>query len=77
MLLWPYFLPESIERGIRQLKPHALVLLSYYAVFLAALDGGFWYLRGRGRELLEEVDDRLQGEEKLRELLVWPKIHVM
>ena len=77
VLLWAYFLPESVERDIRQLKPHALAILSYYAVFLAALDDSFWYLRGRGKELLKDIDDRLQGQANLRELLEWPKMHVV
>ncbi|KAI0451709.1 hypothetical protein F5B21DRAFT_364454 [Xylaria acuta] len=77
VMIWPFLTPESVGVDIGRLEPYALVVLSYWAVILAALDGDFWFLRGRGRELLEEIDNRLQAQPRFREYLKWPKANIL
>ncbi|KAI1747638.1 C6 zinc finger domain-containing protein [Xylaria castorea] len=77
VMTWAFLLPESVGADIGRLEPHALVVLSYWAVLLAALDGDFWFLRGRGRELLGEIEHRLQEQPRFREYLKWPKANVL
>ncbi|KAI8951143.1 hypothetical protein F4801DRAFT_589844 [Xylaria longipes] len=77
LMTWAFLLPESVGVDIGRLEPHALVILSYWAVLLTALDGNFWFLRGRGRELLEEIDHRLQDQPRFREYLKWPKANIL
>jgi len=72
ILLWPFFIPDSIIAGIKERQPHALLALAYYAVFLNALDPTFWFLRGWGRQLLEQVSAEIGDRPRLREMLDWP-----
>ncbi|KAH6879843.1 hypothetical protein B0T10DRAFT_582520 [Thelonectria olida] len=49
VLAWMYGIHESILMDIRSHRPHALVILAYYSVFLATLEKRFWYARGWAR----------------------------
>ncbi|KAI1736630.1 hypothetical protein F4680DRAFT_252659 [Xylaria scruposa] len=77
VMTWAFLLPESVAADIKRLEPHALVVLSYWAVLLSALDGDFWFLRGRGRELLKEIEHYLQEQLRFREYIKWPKANVL
>ncbi|EXL73148.1 hypothetical protein FOPG_11492 [Fusarium oxysporum f. sp. conglutinans race 2 54008] len=76
ILLWPFFLPDSVVAAIRQRKPCGLVILAYYAVFVNTLDRIYWFLRGWGQELLEDIGNEIGGQEPSREMLVWPRRHI-
>jgi len=76
ILLWPFFLPDSVVADIRQRKPCGLVILAYYAVFVNTLDRIYWFLRGWGQELLEGIENEIGGQEQSREMLVWPRRHI-
>ncbi|KAH7186378.1 hypothetical protein BKA60DRAFT_613683 [Fusarium oxysporum] len=76
ILLWPFFLPDSVVADIRERKPHGLVILAYYAVFVNALDRTYWFLRGWGQKLLEDIENEIGSQEQFRELLVWPRRHI-
>lgn len=76
ILLWPFFLPESIVSDIKGHKPQALLILAYYAVFVSSLDRIYWFLRGWGRELLKDINDRIEEQEPCRDLLDWPRRHI-
>ncbi|KAH8162147.1 hypothetical protein CIB48_g6102 [Xylaria polymorpha] len=77
VMIWPFMISDTVGVDIGRLEPYALVILSYWAVLLAALDGDFWFLRGRGRELLEEIDHRLQDQPRFREYIKWPKANIL
>lgn len=77
ILLWPFFLPESVVNDIKDHKPEALLILAYYAVFVNALDRIYWFLRGWGRELLKDINDEIEVQEPCRDFLDWPRRHIL
>ncbi|EXL94485.1 hypothetical protein NOF04DRAFT_11450 [Fusarium oxysporum II5] len=76
ILLWPFFLPDTVIADIRQRKPCGLVILAYYAVFVNTLDRIYWFLRGWGQELLKDIENEIGGQEQSREMLMWPRRHI-
>ncbi|CAG9990080.1 unnamed protein product [Clonostachys byssicola] len=76
VLLWPFFLPDSIIADTRERKPLALVILSYYAVYIHTLDKSYWFLRDWGRRLLNDIEKHIGDAELFRELLEWPRRHI-
>lgn len=77
ILLWPFFLPDIIVSDTREREPLALVMLSYYAVFMNTLDRSFWFTRGWGREMLGDVEKHVGEQEQFMDLLVWPRRHIV
>ncbi|KAM0633653.1 hypothetical protein ACHAPW_003319 [Verticillium nonalfalfae] len=77
VMFWPYVIPERIMLDIEALNPHALLLLSYYCVFLNILEGRYWYSRGWAKPLMAEIDLQLSHHRELAELLKWPKEQIM
>ncbi|KAH8654649.1 hypothetical protein BGZ60DRAFT_157979 [Tricladium varicosporioides] len=75
VLMWPYTIPHSFMTGIRERKPHALLVLSYYAPLLAVLDSRHWFLSGYGKDLLADIVGHLADQEQFQRLLEWPKAH--
>ncbi|KAH7161637.1 hypothetical protein EDB81DRAFT_925225 [Dactylonectria macrodidyma] len=73
VLAWTYGVSESILVDIGAHRPHALLILSYYVVFLSTLEKNFWYCRGWGRQLTSEIEAKVVGEPKCFELFQWPK----
>lgn len=69
-LMWPFLLPESVMIDLRALKPHATVLLSYYAVILRSMDGSYWFFRGTARDLMKDIESRLEREQRFQQWLV-------
>lgn len=76
ILLWPFFVPGSVISDIKDGKPQALLVLAYYSVFVNSLDRIYWFLRGWGREVLEDIIDQIGEQELYRELLEWPRRHI-
>lgn len=76
VLLWPFFLPESVVSDIKDHKPQALLILAYYAVFVNALDRIYWFLRGWGQEVFKDIDDHIGVQEPSRDFLDWPRRHI-
>ncbi|KAF4948533.1 hypothetical protein FSARC_13705 [Fusarium sarcochroum] len=76
ILLWPFFLPDSVIGDIRERKPHGLLVLAYYAVFMNALDRTYWFLRGWGQKLLEDIENHIGDQEQFEGLLAWPRRQV-
>lgn len=66
ILLWPFLLPDSVIIDIRERKPRALVMLAYYAVFVNALNRIYWFLRGWGSKLLEDIGDQIEDQDQWR-----------
>ncbi|KAG7113045.1 Nucleoporin like protein [Verticillium longisporum] len=77
VMFWPYVIPERIMLDIEALNPHALLLLSYYCVFLNILEGRYWYSRGWAKPLMADIDLQLSHHRELAELLKWPKEQIM
>lgn len=77
VLLWPFFLPESVVGEIKDHKPQALLILAYYAVFVSALDRIYWFLRGWGRQLFRDIDTQIEAQDLCREFLDWPRRHIV
>ncbi|KAH7129978.1 hypothetical protein B0J13DRAFT_452073 [Dactylonectria estremocensis] len=73
VLAWIYGVEESILVDIGAHRPPALLILSYYVVFLSTLEKNFWYCRGWGRQLTSEIETKVVGEPKCLELFQWPK----
>lgn len=77
ILLWAFFLPESVVCDIKDHKPQALLLLAYYAVFVHALGRIYWFLRGWGREVFKDINDQIEAHELYRDFLDWPRRHIL
>ncbi|KAL1858730.1 hypothetical protein Daus18300_009864 [Diaporthe australafricana] len=73
ILLWVYFVPQSVMHDIRQHKPHALLLLAYFSVFLATTDRRYWFLQGWAKQLLDDVEMRLRAKNHFLKWLEWPR----
>lgn len=76
VLLWAFFVPDTIVSDIKERKVHAMGLLAHYAVFLHALDPTFWFMRGWGKQLLTQVYGEAGDHPQFRELFEWPQSHV-
>lgn len=76
VLCWLYLIDDCIVLDIRARKPHALLLLAYYAVLLATLERSFWYIEGWSRPLVEQIEVLFAGKPRFLDLLRWPKKHV-
>ncbi|KAH7143393.1 hypothetical protein EDB81DRAFT_759839 [Dactylonectria macrodidyma] len=46
VVVFMYSIYETILMDIGARRPHALVILTYYAIFLATMEKNFWYSRG-------------------------------
>ncbi|KAG8162327.1 hypothetical protein KVR01_008092 [Diaporthe batatas] len=75
LLWWAYDVPKTVMDDIRQHKPHALLLLAYFAVILATADRRYWFLHGWAKQLLDDVDRRLRSKDRFAKWLVWPRDH--
>lgn len=77
ILLWAFFLPESLVCDIKDHKPQALLILAYYAVFVNSLDRIYWFLRGWGREVFKDISELIKVDEPCRDFLDWPRRHIL
>jgi len=73
ILFWPYLLPEIIILNMQQHNPYALVLLSYYAVFLRIMEERFWFMKGWGTRLHVDIEIQLADHQPCLDMLKWPK----
>ncbi|KAM0287239.1 hypothetical protein ACHAQH_000553 [Verticillium albo-atrum] len=76
-MFWPYVIPQRIMHDIEALNPHALLLLSYFCVFLSILEGRYWFIRGWAKPLMADIDLQLSHHRELAELLKWPKEQIL
>ncbi|KAH7245009.1 C6 zinc finger domain-containing protein [Fusarium tricinctum] len=76
ILFWPYFLPETIIVDMQVHNPYALVLLSYFAVFLRVMEERFWFIKGWGIRLYADIEIQLADQQPFLDLLKWPKEQV-
>ncbi|KAM0333218.1 hypothetical protein ACHAQA_001878 [Verticillium albo-atrum] len=77
VIFWPYVIPERIMQDIQAMNPYALLLLSYFCVFLNLLESRYWFAKGWAKSLVAEIDLNLAHHRSLAELLKWPKEQVL
>ncbi|KAH6971195.1 hypothetical protein BKA56DRAFT_529467 [Ilyonectria sp. MPI-CAGE-AT-0026] len=73
IFVWLHHIQDNLRRDLSEYRPHALLLMSYFSVFLASAEKSFWYLKGWARQILDEVVARLAGQPMFLELVEWPK----
>lgn len=61
---WAYSMPQTTMNDIRHHKPHALLLLAYFAVTLSTTDRRYWFLQEWAKQLLDDVDRRLRSKKR-------------
>lgn len=69
----PYIWHDTVVRDMQTYKPCALILLAHFAVFVLVLENYFWYTRGWGRALIDEIEEKLVSRPEYARWLVWPK----
>jgi hypothetical protein len=73
VMAWIPIVKQSVLLDIAAEQPHGLLVLAYYCVFWAALDKNFWYARGWPRLLFNAIENKLIGEMKFMDMLIWPR----
>lgn len=73
VLAWMYGIRDSILVDVASHRPHALVILGYYSILLATLEKSFWYARGWARQLIDDIEGKLNGQPKHLSMIEWPK----
>lgn len=76
VLFWPYVISDKVIARIKAFDCVALLLMSYYCVFLSIMGSHFWFLQGWGPQLLAEIEQHLIDDRGLMELLRWPREQV-
>jgi hypothetical protein len=72
-LFWVSEVHESIISDIRAFEHAALALMAHFAVFMAALEKTFWYLRGWGKAIICDVNNQLSDQPRMAQVLKWPE----
>ncbi|GFG27831.1 hypothetical protein IFM61606_07891 [Aspergillus udagawae] len=72
-MFFPYVIPENIIADIQAANPCALLLLSYFALLLKAVEDQFWYIRGWPTRLWAAADEHTKDYPKMQKMLEWPK----
>ncbi|KAH6955883.1 hypothetical protein BKA56DRAFT_503162 [Ilyonectria sp. MPI-CAGE-AT-0026] len=73
VIAWIYGIHDSIIMDIAAYRPHALLILAYYSLFLSTLERNHWYTKGWSKQLIEDIEVHLIGQPKFLELFQWPK----
>lgn len=73
LMAWAYVVNDIVISDLRAFGPHATLLAAYFASLIGCFEGGFWYVRGWAKAIVDDVDRRLAGWPELAELMVWPK----
>ena len=61
VFIWPATVPEAYIAALRKREPMALAILGYYTLLLHGVDSQ-WWLKGRGRLLIETICQKLPPE---------------
>lgn len=73
VFFWTASLDDVIISDSRAFRAPALAVIAYFAVFLAAFERTFWFLRQWAKSLLREIMQKAQTEPRLLQLLKWPE----
>ncbi|KAK9847346.1 hypothetical protein MYU51_019555 [Penicillium brevicompactum] len=72
-LFWVSEVNESIIYDMRAFEHPALTLIAYFAVFMAALEKTFWYVRGWAKAVVREVNIQLSDSPRVAQVSKWPE----
>lgn len=64
VLGWLAAVDKGFIESLRQRMPFSLLILAYWGVLLAGLDGQRWWARGSGRALVSELLETLRGAQE-------------
>lgn len=76
VLFWACSLDGSILADVRNREDHALVLLSYYAIFLKVPEKMHWGAKGWAVPLFKDIEICIPHRQETLEMLQWPKLHI-
>lgn len=74
VFLWAYPLSKRFHEDLLAYHPAALALLAHYCVLLHTINH-FWYVKGIGRQLLEDIESKMHPG--FQEWLIWPRKWVL
>jgi hypothetical protein len=72
-LFWISDVHESIISDTRAFDHPALVLMAHFAVFMAALEKTFWYVRGWAKCVVRDVSNQISDQPRVAQALTWPE----
>jgi hypothetical protein len=67
VLAWLGSVDKGFVNGIRRRSPFQLLILAYWGILLAELDGNRWWARNAGKALVSEILESLDAEDLLWE----------
>jgi hypothetical protein len=70
LFFWPLHLDGTFFASIRQRRPGALVILTYYATMLFAAEPRYWFMSGWGYRLMKDCYDGV--DQSWLPVLHWP-----
>lgn len=73
LLFFPYDVRESIIADIQAVDPYAMILLSYFALLMSAMESSFWFMRGWSRQMFATIDWHLKDNPRLWSMVEWPR----
>lgn len=71
---WVEKVPQAYIEFLSQLRPGALILLSYFCVLLKRGASSHWYMEGVGERTIAAIEGHLDNS--LKHLIAWP-LHVV
>lgn len=75
-LFWISDVHESIISDTRAFEQPALVLVAHFAVFMAALEKTFWYVRGWAKGVVRDVNNQISDQPRVAQVLAWAEKRV-
>ncbi|ETS82456.1 hypothetical protein PFICI_04332 [Pestalotiopsis fici W106-1] len=76
VLLWACSLDGLMLTDIRNREDHALVLLSYYTIFLKVPERMHWAAKGWAVPLFKDIEMCVSHREETMLMLQWPRAHI-
>jgi hypothetical protein len=70
VMRWLWFLEDDFTKQVEKLNPQVLVLLAYFSVLVQTLEC-FWYMRGWGYCILENIAEQL--DPGYAAWIIWPR----
>ncbi|KAF7585932.1 hypothetical protein BBP40_009852 [Aspergillus hancockii] len=77
ILAWLVYVKKEFIEGLRMRQPFPLLILMYWGVLLNELGNRFWWARGCGKDLVNELLIELEsGDSVWEQALQWPRVTV-
>ncbi|KAK1569912.1 uncharacterized protein LY79DRAFT_653710 [Colletotrichum navitas] len=77
VVFWLYRVSDGVMADVQTAAPHAMVLVSHFAVLLCAVERIYWFFQGWSRHLLDAAEMRLAGLPVFAAALEWPKKQIL